>query len=262
MLRVGSVPYLVARPLDLGLDEEAGIELVQAPPAELVEGLRQGRLDVALVSSIELFRRPGYAYLDVGVIGGAGFVSSVQVFLRRPVQEVESVALDPASRTAAALTQVVWPRAERPRFLETGPGGDPRLHPTDAWLRIGDQALLEYANAGGLGILNPSQEWRRITDLPFAFALWIVRPGAPVEPHLSAFRRARARGGAALERLASEACARWRIPAELTRRYLFEECRFDLGAELAPVLRTFRDRSARLGLACADLEPQPIPCAG
>ncbi|MFT5150919.1 MAG: hypothetical protein ACI841_000903, partial [Planctomycetota bacterium] len=39
-LRVGSVPYLVGRPLDLGLEREPGIEFMRAVPARLVDGLR------------------------------------------------------------------------------------------------------------------------------------------------------------------------------------------------------------------------------
>ena len=60
-LRVGSVPYLVGRPLDQGLGDEPGIELHHAVPALLIDQLRAGEIDVALVSSIELFRTPGYA---------------------------------------------------------------------------------------------------------------------------------------------------------------------------------------------------------
>ena len=104
-LRVGSVPYLVARPLDLGLGDEPGITLTHAVPARLVEALRAGDLDVALVSSVESFRRPGYRYIDGLAVAGRGTVSSVQLFLRRPLEELQTVALDPASRTARALCQ-------------------------------------------------------------------------------------------------------------------------------------------------------------
>jgi chorismate dehydratase len=189
-----------------------------------------------------------------------GFVSSVQVFLRRPVEEVESVALDPASRTAAALTQVVWPRASRPRFLDARPDEDPREVPADAWLRIGDRALVEYAFSDRPHVFNPCLEWTRATGLPFAFALWIVRPGVPIEAHVPAFLRARARGLAALEELARTAAVRWGLPPDLLRRYLFEECRYDLREELRPALSEFRDRCAVLGLASGDLEPRAISC--
>ena len=263
MLRVGSVPYWVGRPLDLGLGDEPGLELLHDVPARLVAGLRGGTLDVALVSSIELFRRPGYGYLDGPVVAGEGHVSSVQVFLRRPAAEVASVALDPASRTAAALTQVVWPAGPRPRFLEVPVGADPRAAAADAWLRIGDRALEEsWVSARGRERLNPSAAWRAATGLPFVFAAWIVRPGADralVERHAPAFERARRRGLARLGALAEEAARELGLPPDELRRYLGEECAYDVGARLAPALAAFRDRAAALGLAQAGLEPEPIP---
>src|SRR6185503_20179866 len=98
MLRLGTVPYRVARPLDDGLERDPSVELVRDVPARLIASLRAGALDVALVSAVELFRQPGYRFLDGWAVAGRGRVSSVQVFLRRPVESVESVALDPASR--------------------------------------------------------------------------------------------------------------------------------------------------------------------
>jgi predicted solute-binding protein len=145
-LRVGSVPYVVGRPLDLALGEEEGIELVHETPASLVQGLRTYRLDVALVSSIELFRQPGYRYIDGLAVAGDGFVSSVQVFLRKPIEEVRSLALDPASRTSQVLVQALLDDRPQgaPRCLEVEPGEDPAALEADAWLRIGDRALSEY----------------------------------------------------------------------------------------------------------------------
>ena len=109
-LRVGTVPYLVARPLNLGLEAEPELEVAREVPARLVERLRQGTLDVALVSSIELFRAEGYGFLAGPAIAGRGYVASVQVFLRRPLGSLRSVTLDPASRTSQALAQVVLAR--------------------------------------------------------------------------------------------------------------------------------------------------------
>ena len=106
-LRVGSVPYLVGRPLDQGLGDEPGIELHHAVPALLIDQLRAGEIDVALVSSIELFRTPGYRYIDGIGVAGESYVGSVQVFLRKPIQEVRSIAMDPSSRAAAALTRTL-----------------------------------------------------------------------------------------------------------------------------------------------------------
>jgi chorismate dehydratase len=261
MLRVGSVPYLVARPLDQGLEHEHGIELVRDVPARLVELLRDARLDVALVSSIELFRAPGYRYLGGLGVAGLGHVSSVQVFLRAPLAEVRSLALDPASRASAALVQVVWPgRTEaHPRFFEPPDGADPRCVAADAWLRIGDVALRESLAPDAPKTFNPAAEWHQLTGLPFLFALWIVRPGVDVEPWIPAFVRARVRGASEVGRLASEAARAWNLPIFATRHYLEQECLYEPGERMAAILEAFRDSAARLGLCSAGLDPAPIP---
>jgi chorismate dehydratase len=258
-LRVGSVPYLVGRPVDLGLESEPGVLFSRATPARLARGLADGSLDVALVSSIELFRLPGASYVDGPCIAGEGRVSSVQVFLRRPAELVESVALDPASRTSAVLARIVWPRGPRvPRFFEVPEGRDPRGVPADAWLRIGDAALREHLAEPGRAVLNPSEAWRARTGLPFVFALWVARPGVDLEPWSEAFERSRVLGRTRMDTLAEEAARAWQLPLTAVREYLFEECLFEPGERLWPALQTFRDAAAALGQARGDLEPAGV----
>ncbi len=259
-LRVGSVPYLVGRPLDCGLEHEPGVRLEHDVPARLVERLRAGDLDVALVSSIELFRRPGYRYLDGLAVSAAGPVHSVQVFLRKPVDEVRSVALDPSSRTAATLVRVLL--AERsagaPEFREVPAGQDPRDAEADAWLRIGDPAMRETYEPNARATFNPSEAWTARTGHPFVFAPWIVRPGVDVTPHLAAFQRARERGRRRLSEFAAQGAADHGVPARAYAHYFFEQLDYEPGDEMRAALRAFRDRAATLGLCEASHDPEPI----
>ena len=259
-LRVGSVPFLVGRPLDLGLGEEPGIELSYAPPARLVEGLRRGDLDVALTSSIELFRQPGYRYLADYAVCGAGEVGSVQVFVKKPIDEVRSIAMDPNSRTAATLVRVLLAGRPQgpPEYIECARDEDPRKVEADAWLRIGDLALRETYEDPAPQIFNPSAEWTQRTGLPFIFAPWIVRPGVDMDPWLDSFARARARGEERRQRLASEASRLWDLSLEACEHYLLRECSYDTDERMADALRAFRDGAAPLGLCHADLDPRPI----
>jgi chorismate dehydratase len=270
-LRVGSVPYLVGRPLDEGLESEPEIQLVRRVPAELVSMLRAGEIDVALVSSIELFRQPGYRFIDGLAVAGDGFVASVQVFLRKPIEDVRTLALDPSSRTAATLVRVLFerriggaaglPRA-RVELVETSTQTDVRALGTDAWLRIGDPALREWLASSPPPVFNPSQAWAERTGLPFVFACWIVRPDVELdEAEIAAFVRSRQRGTGRREELAREAASAWDLPLEACRKYLLEECRYDPGASMRPALRRFRDEAALIGLCAGHLDPEPIGVA-
>jgi chorismate dehydratase len=267
-LRVGTVPYLVGRPLDTGLGDEPGIELVRAVPAKLVEGLREGRLDVALVSSIELFRRPGYRYIDGLAVAGRGTVGSVQMFLRQPLAEVRRIALDPVSRAAAALVKTLLHEGSTvrpadapphtPEFLEVPLGVDPEDAEADAWLRIGDEALRAALAPDAPPTFNPSAAWTRTTGLPFVFAVWIVRAEVEIEPHVGAFMRSRKRGRTALDELVQEASEAWSLPAEACHRYLAEECLYEPGAELGTALEAFRDAAAPFSLCDGSTSPEAI----
>lgn len=258
-LRVGSVPYLVARPLDRGLEEEPGIELRREVPARLVESLRSGAIDVALVSAIELFRRPDYTWIDGMGVAGEGFVSSVQLFLRKALEEVRTIALDPASRASATLVRVLCAqRGLSPGWIEPGLEEDARALPSDAWLRIGDRALREYLDPEAPPVFNPSAAWREWTGLPFVFAVWIVRPGLDLAPWREAFERSAATGGDSLEELVGEAAHSWSLEAGAVRRYLAEECLYRPAERTRAALFAFRDAAAPLDLCRADLEPAAI----
>ena len=267
-LRVGSVPYLVARPLNHGLESDERIELSREVPARLIERLRAGALDVALVSSIELFRQPGYGYLAGPAVAGRGYVASVQVFLRRPVGSLTSVVLDPSSRTSQALALIVLARREPGvRFREVELGEDPRAAAerdgAGGWLRIGDRALVEALGPAAPPSFNPSAAWSEDTGLPFVFAVWIVRPGLELSaPQIEAFSAARARGREAVESFAREAAEALGLPLEPCRKYLRAECLYEPGAELEPALLRFRDEAARLGLCRGDVTPRAIAVGG
>ncbi len=261
-LRVGTPSFLVARPLDLGLEREPGFDVRYDLPSVLIGDLRAGALDVALVSTIELFRRPGYRYLAGPAVTGRGHVASVQVFLRRPLEEIETVALDPASRAARALTRIVLPSrtVKTLSFVDVAVGADAAAEDADAWLRIGDQGLREFLDPNALPTFNPSEAWTEDTGLPFVFAVWIVAPGVDLTPpQLEAFAAARARGEVHIDELAAEASREWNLPLDSCRAYLGEECVYDPGDDLEPALVTFRDAAAPLSLCLPDVRPEPIP---
>src|SRR5580692_7253889 len=143
-VRIGAVNYLNSKPLIEGLGEllpEA--ELLLDYPSRLADGLEAGRLDVALVPSIEVLRHADYEIISDACVATRGPVMSVKLYSRVPLGEIRTLALDAGSRTSVALTRIML--AER--F-----GVVPRLEPlpfersvastaTDAVLLIGDRAM-------------------------------------------------------------------------------------------------------------------------
>lgn len=197
--RIGGVPYGVGAPLLCGLAAEPEVTLVQAPPTELIEQLRRGQLDAALVSSIEAVRRPGYRIVARIGIAARGPVRSVRAFRRRDVV-IRSVGLDRSSAASATMLRILLDRplrAERTpdcTFTEIEPTRTPALLPQDLVLLIGDHGL--HAEAGGREVWDLGELWHGWTGLPFVFALWLLAPSADAERIVPLLLASRERGRA------------------------------------------------------------------
>lgn len=180
-IRIGAVPFGVGARLVDGLRGRSDIDLVTDPPARLIEQLRAGQLDAALVSSVEAFRTPGYLALSSLGICSHGPVRSVRAFRRRGTP-IRSVGLDAGSETSVALLKLliqrIEPRAE-PRFERIPPTTEPDGLPHDLVLMIGDVGLA--ADPGQREVIDLGAAWQEWTHLPFVWALWLITPEAPRE---------------------------------------------------------------------------------
>ena len=107
-LQIGAVSYLNSRPLIEGLDELLpSANLVLDYPSRLADSLADGSLDVALIPSVEYFRRPGYEVVSDACVAARGEVLSVKLYCRVHPGSIRRLALDEGSRTSAALTKVI-----------------------------------------------------------------------------------------------------------------------------------------------------------
>ncbi len=252
-LRIGTVPWLVARPLTAGLDRRPGVELHSAPPALLARGLRRGELDIALASSILALPPEGLPLWTEGpLVASRGPVRSVLLFLRPGLEEpsrVRSLAVDPDSRTGAALARILL------REL----GARPRAYPAeedpwraDAVLRIGDPALREAARRRDWRILDLGETWHRLTRLPFVYAGWIGRRDFPLEEAAPLLEEAARAGLPQREHLAAEHAAALGLDPVFLRTYLTEDLHYRLDpAEARAALEAFALRLQGLRLAAA-----------
>lgn len=238
--RVGSVPYLNARPLVEGLRAERGIEFVEDVPSRLARDLDADRLDAALVSSVEALRHPERVIVPGLCIASLGPVLSVKVFAHGDAKAARRVALDGASLTAAALTRIAYGLIlERPdvEFVPVGIAPDPTAASTDrvdATLVIGDKALAldrEGAPAWDLG-----EAWTQWTGLPFVWAVWLAKDAGTARQLHPILTAAYERGR---ERLDAFADARPDLGAEHARRYLHHVMRYRLEQAELEGLRRF-----------------------
>lgn len=173
-LRVGCVKYLNARPLIHGLPGE----VVFDHPSKLCQQLAEGMLEVALVSSFEFLRNPIYVLVDGVCIASDGPVYSVFLAHAGELAEIEEIEVDPASQTSVNLLRCLLAEAGlTPKLLARTPSIQRAVTPRLAKFFIGDQAIrFRERSAAALRFWDLGEEWKKLTHLPFVYALWLIRP--------------------------------------------------------------------------------------
>ena len=248
-VRIGCVKYLNARPLIRGWPGNVEFD----HPSALCQRLAKGQLDVALVSSFEFLRNPIYRIVDNVSISSDGPVYTVVVAHRGEFSNTEEIELDPASETAANLLRcLVAELGLTPRLIAgtSASAGLPRPR-----LIIGDQAIrFRQDHANAFQFWDLGEQWKKLTGLPFVYALWLIRPEVPDAKSIAQrLRGLRDENLADIPAVVSDAITdvvdnKWAITPEFIDRYYTEHLRFGFGTREKGGLQTFGDLCAKHGV--------------
>jgi chorismate dehydratase len=243
--RYGAVPYLNAKPLLEGLEEEVGPLRLEVP-ALLTGLLREGELDVALAPVVAAFEMRELRVVDGAAICTKGAVGSVLLFSKVPLQEARVVALDASSRTSSALARVLFRHRWKasPRYVERPPDPDLRRLEADAALLIGDPALL--ARWEGPPPVDLGHEWCAWTGLPFVFAAWLARTDVFAAAAAKPLARAAERGRLALDAIARRGAAPLGLEGSAAKAYLGDRLSYAFGPVEREGMERFRGYWAEL----------------
>lgn len=254
-LRLGAVSYLNTKPLVYGLEAIPDqFEVRFDVPAKCATLLHEGSVDLGLIPAIEYLRGAEDYWIVPGVaIASEGDVASVAVFAKKPIEQVESIALDLNSRTSVALTRILCARrwGIAPAFTPAEPNLDAMLARADAALVIGDPAMAIDAGARGLRKIDLGGEWHAMTGLPFVYAMWTGRQDAASPAQCAALRSAREQGEANLPRIAATVGEGDAHRTGQALRYLRDNLKYGLGDREAAGLRRFHELAVEVGLADA-----------
>lgn len=232
--RIGCVPYLNAKPLIYGLENEVVLE----HPARLAKHLATRKLDTALVPVVEVFRRPGYVIVDGISIACRGPVYSVILAHRAPLRSLGEVVADASSATSTLLLKLLLQKrfGLKPRYI-TRSLANQRSN-ADAQMLIGDQAIRFHQAHRDWQILDLGQAWFEWTGLPFVFAVWAAHADCPALPALvRKLTAARAAGRAHIEAIIAREKGG---DAAFRRRYFANNVYFNLGKREKKAMRLFR----------------------
>jgi cyclic dehypoxanthinyl futalosine synthase len=190
---------------------------------------------------MELRAVPGIA------VAGYGPVRTVLLIGDVPWNDMTEIALDGASRSSAMLLRLLCrDRGVTPRFREV-PHDEilAAAAGTTGALVIGD-AGFEAATARK-HMVDLGEEWRRVTGLPFVYALWAGREDALEDGDVALLQRSLTDGLAHRREIASAWAEAHGGPPSLYERYLTDNIRYRLGAEELSGLAAFFDRMRKAG---------------
>ena len=249
-MQIGAVSYLNSRPLIEGLEGLLpSANLVLDYPSRLADALSNGQLDVALIPSIEYFRRPGYEVISDACVAARGEVLSVKLYCRVHPGQIRTLALDEGSRTSAALTKVILaerygviPKTE-PLHMESATTDSG----ADAVLLIGDRAM-HSPEESFVEVMDLGQFWYDWTGLPFVFAMWVARREVNTEGVDEALSHARDLGIANVADIAREEAPRLGISETLAHTYLTRNLHYHLTSAERSGLKLFSELAAQHNL--------------
>lgn len=248
-VHIGCVKYLNARPLIRGWP--GNVELDH--PSALCQRLAKGQLEVALVSSFEFLRNPIYRTVDGVSISSDGPVYSVVVAHHGVFSDLKEIELDPASETAVNLLRCLLAELGlTARLTRAVPGS---AESRRAHLIIGDQAIgFRQKHAGEFQFWDLGEQWKKLTGLPFVYALWLIRPEVPDAKSIAQrLRGLRDQNLADIQVIVSDAVSdavgkKQEITQEFLDRYYNEHLRFGLGTREKQGLQTFADLCSKHGV--------------
>jgi predicted solute-binding protein len=227
-VRIGSVPYLNAKPLIEGLKE-----VVYEVPSRLAECLRKGELDAALVPVLEILEWPNYEIVEGVAIGSEQEVKSV--FLTYPLQENVRIAKDDESKTSWALAKIIVENdlQLQVRWLDANQASDSQL-------MIGDRALNFRKDHPQIPVLDLAKAWHEKRQLPFVFAVWAIRSEFSEKQVLAKkLREAKEKGMKQLEKYTTS------LDEKI---YLSQNISYELGSQEKKAILRFQEELLSLGL--------------
>jgi len=174
-VKVSAVSYINTWPFMYGIkhaEELLELSIIETDiPSQCAQKLIDDQVDVGLVPVAALLDIPDYKIIADYCIGSIGAVTSVFIFSKKPIEDIQTLRLDSHSRTSNNLARVLlknyWKKSVTLVDDENA----------DAYVLIGDRTF------GMVGkepyAYDLGEAWSNFTGLPFAYAVWAANKSVP-----------------------------------------------------------------------------------
>ena len=151
-------------------------DVVEVEPHQMRAALDEGGVDLALVPTLDVFRRPDGIEAVPGVALAGERSPRLQLVVGSALDAIETVAFDPRDAQEALLTQLVLREhyGASAQFALADPGADV----TDLLVES-SAALVDVGEVvpEGAFALDPGQEWTDLTLRPYPWGLLVAPAG-------------------------------------------------------------------------------------
>lgn len=230
-IKISAVSYINTSPFMYGINRAADLlansDISLDIPSICAEKLIENKVDIGLVPVAALLSIPDYKIISDYCIGSVGAVTSVFIFSKKPINEIQTLRLDSHSRTSNNLARILlknyW---KQPVTLSKDENAD-------AYVLIGDRTFGMVGSepyAYDLG-----EAWTDFTGLPFAYAVWASNKSIP-EDFVTLFNQALKYGLDHRNELIHELP---QVENFDLRKYLTESIDFDLTLEKRNAIQLF-----------------------
>lgn len=167
------VDYFNTEPYLAGFQSNThSYELLRKHPAKCTEVFSSKEADIGLIPLASFLKMEGVERITDYGIGCKGPVRTVVVFSNVPKENITKIYLDHHSRTSVELCRIIAREFWKidAEYIRTEVNGIV-LQETEAVLMIGDKVFQnedKFKFVYDLGL-----EWKRATNLPFVFAVWV-----------------------------------------------------------------------------------------
>jgi chorismate dehydratase len=266
--KISVVKYLNSIPLAWGLMEGPQKEDFEAffhTPAECADQLRDGKVDIGVIPSIEFQRIAGSKIIAGPVVSSRHRVRSVLLISNVPLWKVKTVSVDNTSRTSAALARIVFQEFYqiRPDFKPAEADLASMLAGSDAAVLIGDKALQFMAEnelpneqrqktfikygPEPIEVFDLAERWKFLTGLPFVFAFWAARKGFNDTRAAEKLVASREYGIQHIADIAKRYAEQLSLKEEFLREYLTDNVHYYMDDACVESLRLFYEMAAKVG---------------
>jgi chorismate dehydratase len=176
-VKISAVSYLNTLPFLYGIKNHPGLKnfiFEQDIPSMCAKKLITNKVDIALipVAAIPQVKTP--YFISNYCLGAVNKVRTVLLLSEVPLHEIKTVLLDYQSRTSVNLVKVLAKKHWNisPAWMNAEIGFEDKIKDNVAGVVIGDRAF--SLKSKYKYVFDLSEEWFKMTALPFVFATWVA----------------------------------------------------------------------------------------